>query len=75
MQSDLRAPLAEALKSADVLVTGVFAIAGWLLVKYLDAVNARFDAVDTRFNTVDARLDGIENTLQELKRLLSSSSR
>jgi len=79
MQSSLSVPLAAALRSADALVTGVFAVAGWLLVKYLDLVNARFNsvdarfnAVDARFNAVDARLSGVEDTLQELKSLLSS---
>jgi len=70
MQSSLHTPLAVALKSADALVTGVFAFAGWLLVKYLDLVNERFNSVDERFNSVDERLSGVEKMLQELKTFL-----
>ena len=58
MQSSLRVPLADALGSADVLVTAVFGVGGWLFVKYLDNVNERFNSVDA--------------TLQELKALVTA---
>lgn len=65
MQSSFRAPLADALGSADVLVTAVFGVGGLLFVKFLDNVNERFNSVDKRFNSVDA-------TLQELKALVTA---
>ena len=44
-----------------VLVTGGFAMAGWLLSSFLDSVEKRFDKVDERldkqFEMVDRRLD------------------
>ncbi len=70
MQSSLRVPLADALKSADVLVTAVFGVGGWLFVKFLDTVNERFNSVDERFNSVEARFNSVEKTLQELKVLI-----
>ena len=56
LQSSLRVPLADALGSADTLVTAVFGLGGWMFVKYLDNVNKRFNRVDS--------------TLQELKALV-----
>ena len=65
--SGLRVALAEALKTADVLVTACLtACLGGLslvLVRFLDSVDKRFNAFDQRFNTVDT-------ALTELKALL-----
>jgi amino acid permease len=63
VQSSLRAPLVATLKNADVLVTGVFGVGGWLFVQFLNNVNERFNSVDERFNSVEA-------ALRELKTLL-----
>ena len=63
-QSSLSVALATALKQADVLVTGAFAAAGWLLSSYLGHVEKRFDGVNKRFN-------GVNKQLKELKDLLT----
>lgn len=67
VQSSVRAPLSEALKSADVLVTAVFAVGGWAFARFLDNVNERFNAAD---EAVKKRFNAVEDTLQELKALL-----
>ena len=61
--SGLRVALAEALNTADVLVTACLGGLSLALVRFLDSVDARFDAVEQRFNTVDT-------ALTELKALL-----
>ena len=74
--------LATALKQADVLVTGAFAAAGWLLSSYLGHVDKRFDdaaklsnerfnGVNKRFNGVNKRFNGVNKQLKELKELLT----
>ena len=40
-----------------VLVTGGFAVAGWLLSSFLDSVERRFDKVDELFKKSDERVD------------------
>ncbi len=62
MASGLRAALTEALKNAEVLVTGVFAASGWLLSSYLDNVNKRFDKVD---NNVNKRFENMDNNVNK----------
>ena len=73
MQSNVRVSLSEALKSADVLVTAVLGVGGWLFITFLDNVNVRFNSVDQRFDSVNERLTGVEKTLQELKSLILQS--
>jgi activator of 2-hydroxyglutaryl-CoA dehydratase len=86
MQSSLSVALATAMKQADVLVTGAFAAAGWLLSSYLGHVDKRFDDAaklsNERFNDVNKRFDnaaklsnkrfnGVNKQLKELKELLT----
>jgi hypothetical protein len=58
MASSVRVALAEALKHADVLVTGFLAVSGWGLSSYLDNVDKRFDdaaaLTNKRFDDADA---------------------
>ena len=74
-QSSLSVALATALKQADVLVTGAFAAAGWLLSSYLGHVDKRFDDAaklsNQRFNGVNKRFNGVNKQLKELKELLT----
>ena len=61
--SGLRVALAEAMTTADVLVTACLVGLGLALVRFMDSVDERFNTVDQRFNTVDT-------ALTELKALL-----
>ena len=63
MASGLRHALAEALKSADVLVTGGFAVAGWLLSAFLDSVEKRFDKVDKQFDKVQSQFEKLTDLI------------
>ena len=75
MQSSLSVALATAMKQTDVLVTGAFAAAGWLLSSYLGHVDKRFDSVNERFDNVNKRFDkrfnSVNKQLKELKELLT----
>ena len=66
MASGVRHALAEALKKADVLVTGAFAVAGWLLSSFLDSVDKRFDRVDEKMDKQFAKVDKQFAKLTEL---------
>jgi len=70
-RSSLSVALAAAWKQADVLVTGAFAAAGWLLGSYLGRVEKRFDDMNKRFNGMNKRFNGVNKQLKELKKLLT----
>ena len=73
--SSLSVALATAMKQADVLVTGAFAAAGWLLSSYLGRVEKRFDDAAElsakRFDETNTRFDDVDKQLAELKELLT----
>ena len=68
--SGLRVALAEAMTTADVLVTACLVGLGLALVRFMDSVDERFNTVDQRFNTVDQRFNTVDTALTELKALL-----
>ena len=81
MQSSLRVALETAVKQADVLVTGAFAAAGWLLSSYLGHVDKRFDDVNERFdnaaklsnerfNGVNKRFNGVNKRFNGVNKQL-----
>ena len=63
MASSVRVALTEALKNADVFVTGMFGASGWLLSSYLDKVDKRFDDVDKRFDDVKTQFQTLTDLL------------
>ena len=68
--SGLRVALAEAMTTADVLVTACLVGLGLALVRFMDSVDERFNTVDQRFNTVEQRFNTVDTALTELKALL-----
>ena len=48
-----------------VLVTGGFAVAGWLLSSFLDSVEKRFDQVDEQFEKVERQLEKLTELLTQ----------